>query len=112
MSQSPSKSIRSQIENAAQYPEGYAERAKMVYQMAEQEKWNKEQTMEMLRDPAKFARFVEIVYLSLLNLFIRKNYKTPQHLTRPLLACQFLIDFLKTCRGVKLKSNKLKSRNN
>jgi len=29
--------------------------------MAEQEKWNKEQTIEMLRDPAKFARFVEIV---------------------------------------------------
>jgi hypothetical protein len=33
-SNSPTKSIRSQIENASQFPEGYAERAKLVYKTA------------------------------------------------------------------------------
>jgi hypothetical protein len=78
----------------------------MVYQMAEQEKWSKEQTMEMLRDPAKFGRFVEIVRLPIFILFIRKNFKTPQHLTRLLPVCPFLIGFSRIYRGEKLKNNK------
>ena len=41
-SNSPTNSIRSQIENASQFPEGYAERAKLVYKTAEKEQWNKE----------------------------------------------------------------------
>ena len=57
----PNKSIRSQIENPQQFPEGYAERAKLVYKTAEKEQWSKEQTMIMLRDPQRFARFMEIV---------------------------------------------------
>jgi hypothetical protein len=73
-SSSPSKSIRTQIENAAAYPEGYAERAKLVYQTADQERWSREHTLEMLKDPAKFARFVEIVsYLPTHVLFIQKK---------------------------------------
>ena len=58
---SPTKSIKSQIENAHQYPDGYAQRLKMVNQVAMQENWTAEQRMEMLRDPAKFARYMEIV---------------------------------------------------
>lgn len=61
MQTSPSKSIRTQIEQAKDYPEGYADRAKMVYDMAEREQWSKEKTMEMLKDPSKFAKYVEIV---------------------------------------------------
>jgi hypothetical protein len=72
-SSSPSKSIRTQIENAAAYPEGYAERAKLVYQTADQEKWSREHTLEMLKDPAKFARFVEIVSYYLTLIFIQKK---------------------------------------
>jgi len=59
-----------QIENASAYPEGYAERAKLVYQMAERYKWTKEKTMEMLKDPARFARFVEIVSFISIKLAI------------------------------------------
>jgi hypothetical protein len=58
---SPSKSIRTQIEQASALPEGYAGRAKLVYQMAEQHAWSPQKTMEMLRDPTKFARYAEIV---------------------------------------------------
>ena len=75
-SSSPSKSIRTQIENAASYPDGYADRAKLVYQMAEQERWTRDHTLEMLRDPAKFARFVEIVIIFDFN-FISLE-KTPE----------------------------------
>jgi len=75
-SSSPSKSIRTQIENGAAYPEGYAERAKLVYQTADQERWSREHTLEMLKDPAKFARFVEIV--SYLITFYFYPEKTPE----------------------------------
>ncbi len=80
-SNSPNKSIRSQIENASQYPEGYAERAKLVYKTAEKEKWTQEQTLEMLKDPLKFSRFIEIVSLSLcviINYFVRNNFRILQ----------------------------------
>jgi hypothetical protein len=67
--QSPTKnSIRSQIDNASHQPDGYAERAKLVYKVAEKEGWTRETTLQMLKDPVKFARFTANVSFILSSL--------------------------------------------
>jgi hypothetical protein len=48
---SPTKSIRFQIEQASAFPEGYAERAKLVYKYAERYRWTPNKTMDMLKNP-------------------------------------------------------------
>lgn len=109
-SSSPSKSIRTQIENAAAYPEGYAERAKLVYQTADQERWSREHTLEMLKDPAKFARFVEIVSYFSYSFLSRKNSRTLRPLRRCSLTCPCLTGSLKISRDAIIRNIRLKNK--
>lgn len=109
-SSSPSKSIRTQIENAADYPEGYAERAKLVYQTADQEKWSREHTMEMLKDPSKFARFVEIVSYNSGLLLFRKNSRTHLPLKKCSLMSPFLTGSLTISRDAIIRNIRLKNK--
>lgn len=109
-SSSPSKSIRTQIENAAAYPEGYAERAKLVYQTADQERWSREHTLEMLKDPAKFARFVEIVSYFSYSFLSRKNSRTLRPLRRCSLTCPYLTGSLKISRDAIIRNIRLKNK--
>lgn len=46
---------------AAGAPAGYAERAKLVYELAAKNAWPSEKSLELLRDPQKLARLLLIV---------------------------------------------------
>jgi hypothetical protein len=52
------KSINSLIEDAGTAPISYAERAKLVYELAAKNSWSRERSMQMLQDPQKLARLL------------------------------------------------------